>query len=104
MLSNLKAPDEEIQLEVVSWNTEDRIADSVSNFEELKESTADIGIQLTYRFENLHDRSIYADNGWKISLGRGLDIFDRIEGKFNIADLDQTKRKCKACDITYLRI
>ncbi|TRU39078.1 MAG: BREX system Lon protease-like protein BrxL, partial [Microcystis aeruginosa Ma_MB_F_20061100_S20D] len=54
MLSNLKAPDEEVELEVVSWNTEDRITDSVNSFEELKESIVDIGIQLTYRFENLH--------------------------------------------------
>jgi ATP-dependent Lon protease len=104
MLNSLKAPDEEIALEVVTSNTEDKIAESINNFDELVQSVADIGINLTYRFESIHDRSIYADNGWKVSLGRGLDIFDRIEGKFNIADLDQTKRKCKACDITYLRI
>ncbi|WP_194973043.1 MIT C-terminal domain-containing protein [Aquiflexum lacus] len=89
---------------IVTLNNPDYMEDSLSNFQDLQESVADLGIHLTYEFSDIHDRSIMADNGWKISLGRGLDIFDRIEGKFNAADLDQEKRKCKACDITYLRI
>jgi ATP-dependent Lon protease len=58
---------------------------------------------LTFKFENNHDRFIDANNGWKISLGRGLDIFEKIEGRFNVAALDQTRRKCKSCEITYLK-
>lgn len=104
MLSQNKKQEEEILLHVVSNNTPDHLEDSRLNFEELQESVSDLGIQLTFEFRDIHDRSILADNGWKISLGRGLDIFDRIEGKFSAADLDQTKRKCKACDITFLRI
>ena len=50
---------------------------------------------MTYRMEQYHDRFIAADNGWKITLGRGLDIFEKYEGRFNVASLDQTKRKCK---------
>lgn len=104
MLDSIKEPDQEIELEVVTFNTPDHLQDSADNFEELKENLQDLGIHLSYRFDaQLHDRSIYANNGWKISLGRGLDIFDRIEGRFNIADIDQTRRKCKACDITFLR-
>lgn len=104
MLDNLKEPDQEIELEIVTFNTPDHLQDSADNFEELKENLQDLGIHLSYRFDSLlHDRSIFANNGWKISLGRGLDIFDRIEGRFNIADIDQTRRKCKACDITFLR-
>lgn len=103
MLSNTKAQEEEIELHIVSWNQPEFIKDSVSNFEDLQEGVADLGIRLTYEFSDVHDRSIICDNGWKINLGRGLDIFDRMEGKFNAGDLDQTKRKCKACDITYLR-
>lgn len=58
----------------------------------------------TFRFENNHDRFIAADNGWKITLGRGLDIFEKIEERFSVADIDQTKRKCKSCEFTYLRM
>lgn len=104
MLGNNKSVEEEINLEVVSWNDESYLSDSDSYFEELAESVAEIGINLTYRMENHHDRFIAADNGWKITLGRGLDIFEKIEGRFNIADMDQTKRKCKSCEITYMKL
>lgn len=103
MLSQNKSPEEEIDLHIVTWNNSEYMEDSISNFEELQESVADLGIHLTYEFSDVHDRSIMADNGWRISLGRGLDIFDRIEGKFNVADLDQEKRKCKACNIIYFK-
>ncbi|MCL7762665.1 BREX system Lon protease-like protein BrxL [Polaribacter sp. Z014] len=104
MLSQIKDPEEEINLEVVTWNNEDFISDSIANFEEMQENVATIGINLTYRIEEHHDRFIAADNGWKITLGRGLDIFEKIEGRFNVADIDQTKRKCKSCELTYLKM
>jgi len=103
MLSNIKQPDEEINLEVVTWNTEDFMLDAAHLFEELQSSLIDIGIHLTVKFEDHHDRFIKANNGWKITLGRGIDIFEKIEGRFNVASLDQTKRKCKSCEITYLK-
>ena len=104
MLSNIKEPEDQINLELVTWNNEEYIEDSKNSLEELAQNIQSIGINLTYRFENHHDRFIAADNGWKITLGRGLDIFEKIEEKFSIADLDQTKRKCKACEVTYLKI
>lgn len=54
--------------------------------------------------EQHHDKFIAADNGWKITLGRGLDIFEKIEGRFNVADYDQTRRKCKSCEMTFLKV
>jgi ATP-dependent Lon protease len=104
MLSHNKGIEEEINLEVISWNYEEYLEDSKTNFEELIQTVADLGINLTYRLEQHHDRYVAADNGWKITLGRGLDIFERAEGIFNVADLDQTRRKCKACELTYLKI
>lgn len=104
MLSEIKSPDEEILLKVITWNTEEYMKESIANFEEISETLLDVGIHLTYEFEQVHDRSIQANNGWKIALGRGLDIFDRVEGRFNIAEVDQTKRKCKACDITFIKV
>lgn len=104
MLGNNKDPDEEIDLEVVSWNNDEFFQDSKDSFEEMKAAVLDLGIHLTYRMESHHDRYIAADNGWKITIGRGLDIFEKIEGRFNVADIDQTKRKCKSTEITYLKI
>lgn len=104
MLGNNKEPDQEINLEIVTWNHEEYMNDSIALFEELVPSVQELGINLTFRMEQHHDRFIAADNGWKITLGRGLDIFEKIEGRFNVADIDQTKRKCKSCELTYLQI
>jgi len=104
MLSNLKRPEDELHLEVVTWNEEEHMPDSIASLDEMQEALLDQGITLTYRMEQHHDRFIAADNGWKITLGRGLDIFEKVEGRFNVAALDQTKRKCKACELTYVRL
>jgi ATP-dependent Lon protease len=103
MLGNNKDPETEIDLKVITWNTEEFMPDTISFFEELQANVLDLGIHLVYKFENNHDRFIDANNGWKITLGRGLDIFEKTEGRFNVADMDQTRRKCKACEITYLK-
>jgi hypothetical protein len=34
--------------------------------------------------ENIHDRWIVTDTGWKIILGRGLDIFQKPDDKFTL--------------------
>ena len=104
MLANNKDPEDEIHLEVVSWYAAEYQANSIASFEELQESVKDLGIQFTFIMQDVHDRFIWANNGWKITLGRGLDIFEKIEGRFNAADLDQNLRRCKACEMTYLRV
>lgn len=104
MLSNIKDPDTETDLEVVSWNDEQYMPDSITYFDEIQGNLQVLGIHFTYRLEQHHDRFIAADNGWKITLGRGLDIFEKSDGRFNVADFDQTRRKCKSCEITYLKV
>lgn len=54
--------------------------------------------------ETIHDRSIRADNGWKILLGRGLDIFQKGSGsQFDIGSRRQEFRQVVAFGITYIR-
>jgi len=106
MLMNTKNDDEEIELHVVTWNEPDEmINESTENLDEITETVFDMGIKLTYEFNpNTHDRFIQSDNGWKIILGRGLDVYQKPEGRFNIAGLRQDKRQCKTCEITYVRV
>ena len=104
-LMNAKSDDEEIELHVVTYNdSEFTIQESNDNLEEIAESVFDMGIKMNFEMQaNLHDRFIQSDNGWKIILGRGLDIYQKAEGRFSISDLRQDKRRCKACEITYLK-
>jgi len=104
-LMNAKSDDEEIELHVVTYNdSEYNIQESSDNLNEIAESVFDMGIKMTFEMKpNLHDRFIQSDNGWKVILGRGLDMFQKSEGRFSMADLRQDKRRCKACEITYLK-
>jgi len=67
-------------------------------------SLESMGINFTYEFdEYIHDRSIEMDNGWKIVLGRGLDIYQKTGGYTDITDYIQERRLCKACEITFVK-
>jgi ATP-dependent Lon protease len=62
------------------------------------------GIKFAFEFNpNIHDRSIKLDNGWKIYLGRGLDMFQKPESKYELSGIDQTKRKCRETEIVFIK-
>ena len=81
------------------------LADEVKwKLDELKKGLLSDRIDFNYIFDNsVHDRWIETDTGWRIILGRGLDIFQKQDDKFTLGFLDQTKRKCKATTITYTK-
>ena len=68
------------------------------------------GVSLDFTIEpadsGLHDRYIETDTGWKIVLGRGLDIFQRYNFKerFNLAITEQEMREVKDFEVTYVRV
>jgi ATP-dependent Lon protease len=83
-------------------NEQERIIST--KFEELQSSLEQDRIIFAYSFDkDKHDRWIETDTGWRIILGRGLDIFQKPEGKFTLGFVDQTKRRCKATTITYIK-
>lgn len=96
---------EEVKVHIVTNNNESYMAESQSYFDEIISSVAPMGIQLTYEFDDtIHDRCVELDNGWKIILGRGLDIFQKSTGRFDMAEIYPEKRSCKSCEITYLSV
>ncbi len=77
------------------------------NLRKIQDDLMKVDIVFTYEFDTsrtLHARSISTDTGWKISLDRGLDIFQRFEsGLLALAGLDQRARYCKAFEVTYIK-
>ena len=103
LISEKKDPETEVKLHLVTSNNEDYIEGAKDAFEQMTYSLESIGIIFTYEFdENIHDRSINMDNGWKIVLGRGLDIWQKTGGWYDVNEYIQEKRLCKACEITFL--
>lgn len=73
---------------------------------EIKDAVAEGGIELTCDFgRGLHDRQITTDTGWRIILGRGLDIFQPFtpNSRFDMRLHRQDRRRTKACTITYIK-
>ncbi len=74
--------------------------------EELKHNYAPMGVDLTFEFnDTIHDRRLRTDTGWKITMGRGLDIFQQgNDGDWlNPQNRIQKMRRIKSCTFTYLR-
>jgi ATP-dependent Lon protease len=71
----------------------------------VKQGAAVGGINFDVSFDDtIHDRSIVTDTGWKILLGRGLDIFQYVTGDtFDLATKLQQYRHVKAFGVTYIR-
>ena len=83
-----------------SKNQEEDLNEIVNNFE-----TSRVKFSFNFSEGPLHARSIQTDTGWKISLDRGLDIFQQHEfGRFNLAVKLQEERLSKKFEITYLKI
>ena len=94
----------EINLHLTTNSNAEYIDSTSEAFRQMTDSLEPLGINFTYQFdENIHDRSIDLNNGWKILLGRGLDIFQKTGGWYDISEYYQEKRQCKACEVTVLK-
>jgi len=105
-----KDPADEVALKLVTVENQDGPEKLQKQFEyllQIKQSAAVLGIVFNIEFvepQAVHDRSVSTDTGWKILLGRGLDIFQRTsDSPFNLATKYQKYRELKAFGITYLR-
>lgn len=95
---------EEITIHVVTGVDEDYKYESDAHFTEIGESITPLGVYFSYEIDNgIHDRSIQIDNKWKILLGRGLDMFQKPLGRYDIAEVYPEIRKCRECNITYIK-
>ena len=93
-----------IKIHLITHYDEEYKEGSIQNFTEIAESLSELGIEFSYEFsETAHDRYINCDNGWRLILGRGLDIWQRTNGRWDIAEILQEKRKCKAFDIVVVK-
>ena len=94
---------EKITLKLITWNDKDFMESASESFNEIKDSLAEINIDFEVEFkETAHDRFITCYNGWRIILGRGLDIWQKSNGRYDIAELLQEKRKCREFDLVVI--
>lgn len=103
-----KPVEAEISVHLVTIEDEFKGEQQKENFEKIKESAQAIGINFSWEFDSsntLHARHIVTEHGWKISLDRGLDIFQHYEmnDAFTFSNRMQQFRPCKAFEVTFIR-
>ena len=90
---------------VTQSEDESKQQEQKNKFLELQNNLVRHRIKFTFEYDQkIHDRSIEADNGWRIVIGRGLDIFQKPGTWYGLGEFDQTKRKCKETEIDYIRV
>ena len=103
-----KSQEDEVAVHLVTTEDEFKHEQQLENLEKMKESASFIGINFTWEFDTsgtIHARHILTDHGWKISLDRGLDIFQHYDmnDAFIFANRLQQFRPCKAFEVTYIK-
>ena len=107
-IARIKDAADELHVKLLtSENTdgEEQVHKQLEFLLKVKQGAATAGINLDVAFDNtIHDRSIVTDTGWKILLGRGLDIFQYVSGDaFDLAAKLQEYRQVRAFGVTYIR-
>lgn len=87
-------PVDDLHLTLITNEEDDKLPDLIDKFDEIKDDLVGYGINFEYKFRDFHDRKITTDLGWTISLGRGLDIYEKYS-PWSVANSRQDKRKCK---------
>ena len=101
MLINTR-PVDDLKLNLFTNEEEDKIPDLIDKLDDIKDDLASYGIEFTYKFRDFHDRCIKTDTGWTITLGRGLDMFEKYS-HYSIASSKQDMRKCKEFTATFMK-
>jgi len=74
-------------------------------FDRLQQQLAAKRVRFTYGFDSkAHDRWIQTDTGWRITLGRGLDFFQRPRDRYSGDWDDYTLRRCKGTTLTFVPV
>jgi len=103
-----RATGEELGVHLITLEDEFKSEQQVGYFTKISEAAAAQGVTFSWEFDStgtIHARHIVTDTGWKISLDRGLDIFQQYEmnDTFSFSNRLQQFRACKAFEITFIK-
>jgi len=106
-IAKVKSDDDEVEVHLVTVEDEFKGEQQKQYLMQIQENVWTTGIKFSWEFDesnSIHARHIVTDNGWKILLDRGLDIFQHYDMNqaFSINNRLQKYRSCKTFEITFL--
>ena len=103
MVREVTTVQETIKIHLSTQNDDDeKTAEVIDSFEDLTDELSPLGIEFTFDFKADHDRYIKTNTGWTITLGRGLDIYEKFN-RFSLGRANQLNRRCKAFNVSFSR-
>jgi ATP-dependent Lon protease len=107
MVNELTPVGDEVTVHLITGSDQETMEKQVENLGQLQDSFAGTSTPFTWELDaspNFHARSITTDHCWKITLDRGLDLFQWFEfSPFNAAAVMQEARMVKGCEVSYIR-
>ncbi len=108
LVHELTPDGEETKILLTTKSDPERAVEQDENLKKIQDSCAGSRVTVEFSYDNgetFHARSITTETGWKISLDRGLDIFQRYDiDPFNLVAAVQEERLTKAFEVTYIRL
>lgn len=93
---------DDLKVHLITNEEETKLPELIDRLDDIKDDMLTYGIEFDYKFKDFHDRCIKSNDGWMITLGRGLDIFDKYS-PYSVAAVRQDKRKCKDFIVSYIK-
>ena len=100
---------EVVKVRLITVEDEFKADQQRENLDRIKDSCENVDIDFSWEFDvsgTIHARHIVTDNGWKILLDRGLDIFQHYDmgDSLSFSNRLQQQRQCKAFEVTFLKV
>ena len=107
LINSMTPEGEEVKVMLFTQSDMDSCVKQDEGLKQLVETCEGSRVSFSYEYDpspNFHARSITTDTGWKITLDRGLDIFQKSDlGGLSLTALSQEDRLLKGCEITYIK-
>lgn len=108
MVHDLVPEGDEAEVHLVTQSDPDTCVKQEENLNQMVESFTGSRVAFSWEFDhspNFHARSITTDTGWKITIDRGLDFFQKFEaGPFSLEQALQEARLTRGVEVTYIKV
>jgi ATP-dependent Lon protease len=103
-----KAPEDQVNVELITCPDEGGIGSQRENLDAVVAACEGTGVTFKWSFDGTGTapaRHIITNTGWKISLDRGLDIFQKfpMNDSFSLANRVQEQRPVRQFEVTFLK-
>lgn len=103
MIRDVTSVTDGLKIHLSTQNDDDaKTAEVIDSFTDIADELQTLGIEFSFDFKADHDRFIDTDTRWHITLGRGLDIYEKFP-RFSLCRGSQGDRRCKAFNVSINR-